>query len=84
MSHGSVHPLFANITTVPAIDHGILRHPADPVLHARHSIWTETLTEIEPMASLLKKKGARLHTPEQLTDVERAKGLCRELVLSEW
>lgn len=36
------------------------------------------------MASLLKKKGARLHTPERLTDVERAKELCKELVLSQW
>jgi choline dehydrogenase-like flavoprotein len=84
LSRGSVHLQSADIKAAPTIDHGILRHPADLELHARHSIWTETLAETEPMASLLKKKGARLHTPERLTDVERAKELCKELVLSEW
>ncbi|GFF38905.1 choline dehydrogenase [Aspergillus udagawae] len=84
LSRGSVHLQSADTKAVPAIDHGILRHPADLELHARHSIWTETLAETEPIASLLKKKGARLHTPERLTDVERAKELCKELVLSEW
>ncbi|PKX98446.1 GMC family oxidoreductase [Aspergillus novofumigatus IBT 16806] len=84
LSRGSVHLQSADTKAAPAIDHGTLRHPADLELHARHSIWTETLAETEPMASLLKKKGARLHTRERLTDVERAKELCKELVLSEW
>jgi choline dehydrogenase-like flavoprotein len=34
------------------------------------------------MASLLKKGGERLHTAEPLTDLEKAKDLCKELVLS--
>ncbi|KAF7173986.1 hypothetical protein CNMCM5623_006253 [Aspergillus felis] len=84
LSRGSVHLQSADTKAAPAIDYGILRHPADLELHARHSIWTETLAETEPMASLLKKEGARLHTPERLTNVERAKELCKELVLSEW
>lgn len=84
LSRGSVHLQSADTKAAPAIDHGILRHPADLELHARHSIWIETLAETEPMASLLKKKGARLHTPERLTDVEKAKELCKELALSMW
>ncbi|GIJ99058.1 hypothetical protein Aspvir_001182 [Aspergillus viridinutans] len=55
LSRGSVHLQSADTKAAPAIDHGILRHPADLELHARHSIWTETLAETEPMASLLKK-----------------------------
>ncbi|GIJ82625.1 hypothetical protein Asppvi_001134 [Aspergillus pseudoviridinutans] len=84
LSRGSVHLQSADPKAAPAINYGILRHPADLELHARHSIWTETLAETEPIASLLKKKGARLHTPERLTNVERAMELCKELVLSEW
>ncbi|RHZ53049.1 hypothetical protein CDV55_102798 [Aspergillus turcosus] len=83
-SRGSVHLQSADTKAAPTIDNGILRHPADLELQARHIIWSETLAETEPMASLLKKKGARLHTPERLTDVERAKELCKELVLSQW
>ncbi|RHZ44432.1 GMC family oxidoreductase [Aspergillus thermomutatus] len=83
-SRGSVHLQSADIRAAPVIDHGILRHPADLELHARHSIWTETLAETEPMASLLKKNGVRLHTPERLTDVEMAQELCKELIVSEY
>lgn len=34
------------------------------------------------MASLLKKEGERLHTAKPLTDPEKAKDLCKELVFS--
>lgn len=34
------------------------------------------------MASLLERGGERLHTAESLTDLEKAKDLCKELVLS--
>ncbi|KAL2794656.1 GMC oxidoreductase-domain-containing protein [Aspergillus keveii] len=83
-SRGSVHLASADPTAAPVIDAGILRHPADLELHARHNIWMEKIAEAEPMVSLLKPGGDRLHTPQKLdvTDLERAQELCKELVLS--
>lgn len=83
-SRGSVHLQSADPSEPPAIDHGILRHPVDLELTARHSLWMEKIAETEPMASLLKKGGQRLHTPERLrlTDLGKTKELCKELVLS--
>lgn len=42
----------------------------------------DKIAETKPMAYLLKKGGERLHTPERVTDPEKAKELCKELVLS--
>jgi choline dehydrogenase-like flavoprotein len=83
-SRGSVHLASSDPTAAPVIDAGILRHPADLELHARHSIWMGKIAETEPMASLLKPGGDRLHMPQKLdvTDLERAQELCKELVLS--
>ncbi|KFZ07713.1 hypothetical protein V502_09819 [Pseudogymnoascus sp. VKM F-4520 (FW-2644)] len=81
-SRGSVHLKSDDPKGSPIIDSGILRHPVDLELQARHSIWMEKIAETEPMASLLKTGGARLHTVERLTDVSKAKELCKELVLS--
>ncbi|OBT95453.1 hypothetical protein VE01_05149 [Pseudogymnoascus verrucosus] len=81
-SRGSVHLKSNDPTGSPIINSGILRHPVDLELQARHSIWMEKIAETDPMASLLKTVGARLHTAERLTDVHKAKELCKELVLS--
>lgn len=81
-SRGSVHLKSDGPKGSPIIDSGILRHPVDVVLQAHHSIWMEKVAETEPMVSLLKTDGARLHTAERLTDVSKAKELCKELVLS--
>jgi choline dehydrogenase-like flavoprotein len=81
-SRGSVHLESNDPKGSPIIDSGILRHPIDLELQARHSIWMEKIAETEPMASLLKTGGARLHTTERLTDVAKAKELCKELSLS--
>jgi choline dehydrogenase-like flavoprotein len=82
LSRGSVHIQSANPQDAPLIDHGMLRHPVDLKLHARHTMWLEKIAEAEPMASLLKKGGERLHATEPLTDIEKAKEICKELVLS--
>ncbi|KAJ5087113.1 hypothetical protein NUU61_008420 [Penicillium alfredii] len=84
LSRGSVHLQSADSSAAPRIDHGILRHPLDLDLHARHTIWIERIAETEPMASLLKQQGQRLHTPERVTDLDRAKELCTELALSTY
>ncbi|KAL4937821.1 hypothetical protein BDV06DRAFT_226607 [Aspergillus oleicola] len=82
LSRGSVHLASADPKAAPVIDSGILRHPADAELQARHSIWMEKIPETEAMSPLLKAGGERLHTPERLTDFQKAEDLCRELVLS--
>lgn len=82
LSRGSVHIRSANPQDAPVIDHGMLRHPVDLALLARHSMWLEKIAEAEPMASLLKKGGERLHAAEPLTNLEKAKEICKELVLS--
>ncbi|KFY04700.1 hypothetical protein O988_00580 [Pseudogymnoascus sp. VKM F-3808] len=81
-SRGSVHLASNDPKRSPIIDSGILRHPVHLELQARHSIWMEKIAETEPMASILKTGGARLHTTERLTDVAKAKELCKELSLS--
>ncbi|KAL4965816.1 GMC family oxidoreductase [Aspergillus stella-maris] len=82
LSRGSVHLASADPKAAPVIDSGILRHPADVELQARHSMWMEKIPETEAMSPLLKAEGERLHTPERLTDLRKAEGLCKELVLS--
>ncbi|KAL4919247.1 hypothetical protein BDW62DRAFT_47161 [Aspergillus aurantiobrunneus] len=82
LSRGSVHLSSADPAMAPVIDAGILRHPVDLELQARHSMWMEKITETEAMSPLLKPGGQRLHTPEKVTDLDQAKSLCKELVLS--
>ncbi|KAJ5653789.1 CAZyme family AA3 [Penicillium lividum] len=82
LSRGSVHIQSSDPKAAPLIDHGTLRNSVDLELHARHSMWMDKIAEVEPLASLLKKGGERLHTPEPLTDLEKAKELCKEIVLS--
>ncbi|KAJ5802493.1 CAZyme family AA3 [Penicillium pulvis] len=83
LSRGSVHIQSADPKAAPLIDQAILRHPVDQEMHARHSMWMDTkIVESEAFGSLLKKGGERLHTPERLTDLEKAKDICKELVLS--
>lgn len=82
LSRGSVHLQSAHPMDPPIIDEGILRHKVDLEIQARHSLWMEKLAETEPLASMLKKGGQRLHTPERLTDVKKAEEICKELVLS--
>ncbi|OBT84040.1 hypothetical protein VE02_09041 [Pseudogymnoascus sp. 03VT05] len=81
-SRGLVHLKSDDPMGSSMIDSGILRHSVDLELQARHSIWMEKIAETEPMASLLKTGGARLHTAERLTDVPKAKELSKELALS--
>ncbi|KAJ5291236.1 CAZyme family AA3 [Penicillium angulare] len=82
LSRGSVHIGSSDPQDAPIIDHGILSHPVDLEMHARHSMWMEKITKAEPMASLLKEGGRRLHTAEPVDELEKAKELCKNLVLS--
>ncbi|KAJ5725511.1 CAZyme family AA3 [Penicillium malachiteum] len=82
LSRGSVHIGSADPSAAPIIDHGMLRHPVDLEMHARHNIWLDKLVKTEPLASLLKKGGQRLHTPEPVDTLEESKELCKQLILS--
>ncbi|KAF2502268.1 putative aryl-alcohol dehydrogenase [Lophium mytilinum] len=86
-SRGSTHIASANPTDKPTIDIGYLRHPLDLELEARHLLLLEKIMAAEPMASLLKPRGRRIHNydkTEPLADLEEAKKVARELVLSNW
>ncbi|CRL18610.1 Glucose-methanol-choline oxidoreductase [Penicillium camemberti] len=63
LSRGSVHIQSSDPKVAPLIDHGILRHPVDLEIQARH-------------------RRRRLHSPEPLADLKKAKELCKELILS--
>ncbi|PYI15987.1 putative aryl-alcohol dehydrogenase [Aspergillus violaceofuscus CBS 115571] len=82
LSRGSVHIRSSNPRHHPALDHGILRHPVDLELHARHAMWMEQLAATPPMTAVLKENGVRLHSPEPITDLEHAKKVTKELLLS--
>ncbi|KAL4994047.1 hypothetical protein BDV10DRAFT_199068 [Aspergillus recurvatus] len=82
LSRGSVHISSADPSVPPAIDHAILRHPADLELQARHSIWMDKLPDTGTFAPLLKEGGQRLHSSDKVTELGRAQELCRDLVLS--
>ncbi|OJK03597.1 hypothetical protein ASPACDRAFT_111448 [Aspergillus aculeatus ATCC 16872] len=82
LSRGSVHIRSANPRDHPALDHGILRHPFDLELHARHALWMEKLAATPSRAAVLKQNGVRLHSPKPLTDLGQAKEVTKELLLS--
>ncbi|KAJ5766322.1 uncharacterized protein N7511_003938 [Penicillium nucicola] len=82
LSRGSVHIQTSDPNAPPRIDSGLLRHPADVELQARHNLYVDKIAETEPLASLLKQGGRRLHTSEPVTDLETSRTLCKELVLS--
>lgn len=81
LSRGSVHMQSVGPQAPPMIDHGILRHPADLELLARRAMWMDKIPQAEPLASMLKKGGKRLHDPEPVTDLEKAQKLMKELAI---
>lgn len=63
LSRGSIHLQSSDPQDTPRIDYGLLRHPADLELLARHARWMDKIPQTEPLASLLKRGGQRLHDP---------------------
>ncbi|KAF2087759.1 GMC oxidoreductase [Saccharata proteae CBS 121410] len=84
-SRGSVHINSPDPKQQPDIDPGFLDHPLDLELHARHTLWLETLAHTEPMASLLKKDGRRLHSDKPLPmTLDEAKQITRDRIVSHY
>ncbi|KAL4999783.1 hypothetical protein BDV10DRAFT_183931 [Aspergillus recurvatus] len=51
-------------------------------IHARLTQWIETLASAEPMASLIKKDGRRLHSNKRVDDLETARELARDRIVA--
>jgi len=83
-SRGTVHINSADPKVSPTIDPRYFSHPLDLELHARHAQWLETIAATEPMASLLKKDGRRIHADKPVHDLETAKELVQELFISHY
>ncbi|GKZ27109.1 hypothetical protein AbraIFM66951_008098 [Aspergillus brasiliensis] len=83
-SRGSVHLASSDPTKLPTFDPRMLSHPLDLELQARHVTWLETLAATEPMASLLKPNGRRLHYPTRVTSLETARELTRDRLLCHY
>jgi choline dehydrogenase-like flavoprotein len=83
-SRGLVHINSPDPTIQPTLDPQYLSHPLDLELHARHTQWLETLASAEPMASLLKKDGRRIHADKPVHDLETAKEIVQETFISHY
>ncbi|KAL3462773.1 hypothetical protein BJX64DRAFT_299334 [Aspergillus heterothallicus] len=82
LSRGSVHINTRNPWAPSLIDHGLLGDQIDLELHARHSMWTDKLTETPSLTPMLKKDGARLHSSKKMTKLHKAESLCKKSALS--
>lgn len=82
LSRGSMHVQSPDPHYPPRIDHGVLRHPFDRELLARHAIWMEKIAQTEPLASMLKNGGRRLHCPQPVTELKQMEKLMEELTIS--
>ncbi|KAE8154170.1 aryl-alcohol dehydrogenase [Aspergillus avenaceus] len=83
-SRGSVHLASSDPVDLPTFDPQLLSHPLDMELQARHVQVLERLAETEPMASLLKKGGRRLHHSERVSRLEIARQLTRDRIIAHY
>ncbi|PKY07532.1 alcohol oxidase [Aspergillus campestris IBT 28561] len=83
-SRGFVHLNSPDPAALPTFDPKMLSHPLDLELQARHVQWLETLAATEPMASLLKPNGRRLHHHERPSGVDAARELTRDRILAHY
>ncbi|KAI9728093.1 MAG: hypothetical protein M1834_007809 [Cirrosporium novae-zelandiae] len=61
-----------------------MSHPFDLEINARLLQWTEVLTSTEPLASLLKKGGRRIHSDQPLSDLDNAREVVKDTILSHF
>lgn len=83
-SRGSVHLNSSDPLKQPTYDPRFFSHPLDLELHARHVQWLETLAAAEPMASLLKKDGRRIHSESPIKTLDEAKDMARDSIVSHY
>ncbi|KAK6200681.1 hypothetical protein LQW54_009642 [Pestalotiopsis sp. IQ-011] len=77
-SRGSTHIRSADVGAAPALDPNTMSHPLDLELHARHLLLPEKIRDTEPLRSLIKEGGRRLHNDgKRLETLEDAKKLLK-------
>ncbi|KAK3671400.1 hypothetical protein LTR78_008678 [Recurvomyces mirabilis] len=77
-SRGHSHIRSADPTSKPTIDPGYYTHPLDMEIHARHLQAMEKLVNTEPLASKIKRGGARLPEGHDASTIEKAKALLQQ------
>ncbi|KAL4756621.1 GMC family oxidoreductase [Aspergillus foveolatus] len=83
-SRGHVHLASSDPYAPPVFDPKFFSHPLDLEIHARHTQWLETLASTEPMASLIKKDGRRLHSSKRVDDLDTARKLTRDRIVAHY
>ncbi|KAL3470421.1 hypothetical protein BJX99DRAFT_239525 [Aspergillus californicus] len=83
-SRGHVHITSNDPYASPEFDPKFFSHPLDLEIHARHTRWLETLASTEPMASLIKKDGRRLHSDKRVDDLDTARQLTRDRIVTHY
>ncbi|KAI5302477.1 hypothetical protein KEM56_000665 [Ascosphaera pollenicola] len=83
VSRGSSHISSSDPQDQPVIDSKMLSHPLDLDYLTRHLMFTDSIFDEEPMASIVKQGGIRLHCEERIKDMsfERVQDLCKELAV---
>ncbi|OKL64686.1 hypothetical protein UA08_01057 [Talaromyces atroroseus] len=83
-SRGSVHITSADASEKPKIDPNYLSNALDLEILARHLLFVETIAKTEPLASLLKKNGRRVPPNVHLHNLDEAKNLVRDTLVSTY
>ncbi|RDW66507.1 hypothetical protein BP6252_10142 [Coleophoma cylindrospora] len=83
-SRGHCHIRSADPTEHPIVDPKYFSHPLDLELHARHTQYLETLAATEPMASLFKKDGRRIHFHKKVETLDEARQVTKETFISHY
>ncbi|KAJ9263848.1 CAZyme family AA3 [Paecilomyces variotii] len=83
-SRGHVHLTSKDPYDLPLFDPKFFSHPLDLEIHARHTKWLDTLASTEPMASLIKSGGRRLHSDKPVIDLDTARQLTRDRLVPHY
>ncbi|KAL4806821.1 hypothetical protein BDV18DRAFT_152169 [Aspergillus unguis] len=83
-SRGHVHLTTNDPYAPPVFDPKFFSHPLDLEIHARHTLWLETLAATEPLASLIKPGGRRLHSDSRVNDLDTARELTRDRIVAHY
>ncbi|RDW56692.1 putative aryl-alcohol dehydrogenase protein [Coleophoma cylindrospora] len=83
-SRGVVHITSTDPMAKPHYDPRYLSHPLDIEILARHTQYLEAIVATEPMASLLKKDGARIPSGANATDLDSAKEITRQRLFTSF
>ena len=84
LSRGSVHIRTANAKDKPVLDFRYLSHPLDLEIQARHVQYVDTIKRTEPLASIIKKNGRRIPLNVDTTNLEIAKEVVRNGLISNY